>query len=68
MLKNWGTWLGLDHPNDGVTQQSDSVDGNDTNSHEMNKQPAADGNEQSSVQSPPLVQKAKGFGGKFTLK
>ncbi|XP_029905421.1 synapse-associated protein 1 [Myripristis murdjan] len=63
MLKNWGTWLGLDHGNDGVTQQGDSVDGNDTNSHEMNKKPAADGSEQTTVQSPPLVQKAKGFGG-----
>lgn len=68
MLKNWGTWLGLEHKNDEVTQQSQSVgDGRDSNCHEINKPTATEGDSQTAfatdVQSPQIVQKAKGFGG-----
>ncbi|XP_071368755.1 synapse-associated protein 1-like [Centroberyx affinis] len=68
MLKNWGTWLGLENENDQVTQESKSiVDVNEDKSHEVNKPTVVADDEQSSVardvQPPQLLQKAKGFGG-----
>ncbi|KAM3875777.1 synapse-associated protein 1-like [Diretmus argenteus] len=58
MLKNWGTWLGLEHEHGQVTQGTKStVDVNEDNTQEINK-PINDDEHRAQ-----LLQKAKGIGG-----
>ncbi|XP_076014672.1 synapse-associated protein 1-like [Genypterus blacodes] len=64
MLKSWGTWLGLENENVEGKQESKSVVGEEDGNHEVNKQPLACENEEhSAVQTPQVLEKAKGFGG-----
>lgn len=69
MLKNWGSWLGIENEN-GRDKEEDQTVVNEDQNREVNKPPAAAESKQSSVvegdaQPPQLLQKAKGFSGKF---
>uniref|UniRef100_UPI0037E77C7D synapse-associated protein 1-like n=1 Tax=Semicossyphus pulcher TaxID=241346 RepID=UPI0037E77C7D len=69
MFKNWGSWLGIEDENGQVKQQGEpTVDVKEDQNHEVNKPTAAVESEQTSagredVQTPELLQKAKGFSG-----
>lgn len=67
MLKNWGSWLGIEKENGQVKEEAQTVVHEDQN-RDVNKPSAAAESKQSSVegdaQPPQLLQKAKGFSGK----
>lgn len=73
MFKNWGTWLGIENENGQVKQEGESiVDVTEDKNRDINKPTAAAAaeSEQTSAveedaQPPQLLQKAKGFSGKF---
>ncbi|XP_029987834.1 synapse-associated protein 1 isoform X2 [Sphaeramia orbicularis] len=65
MFKNWGTWLGIEHDNDQVKQESESdVDNNGDKKPEVSPATGPAEAQQGShgdAQRPQLVQKTKGF-------
>lgn len=75
MFKNLGTWLGIENENGQVKEDSESkeiVKGNDEDTdHGVNKPTAGVESEQSSekdAQTAQLLEKARGFSGKFCCK
>lgn len=72
MFKNFGTWLGIENENGQVKEDSESkvlVDGNEDTNDGINKPTAETEVEQSSeknAEPPQLLEKAKGFSGKFS--
>ena len=68
MFKNWGSWLGIENENG--QKGEPIVDVNADQSQDINKPTVGTKNEQTSAaeedtQPPELLQKAKGFSGKF---
>lgn len=67
MLKNWGSWLGIENENVRVKEEAQTLVNEDQN-QDVNKPPAAECKQSSVVegdaQTPQLLQKAKGFSGK----
>lgn len=71
MFKNWGAWLGIENENGRVKQEGESVvvDVNGDKTQDINRPTAAESEQTRAAEedaSPPhLLQKAKGFSGKF---
>lgn len=69
MFKNWGSWLGTENENGRVKQEGESVvaDVNEDETQDINKPTESEQIRaaEEDASPPQLLQKAKGFSGKF---
>lgn len=67
MFKNWGSWLGTENENGRVKQEGESVVADEDETQDINKPTESEQIRaaEEDASPPQLLQKAKGFSGKF---